>query len=137
MVTIAKKGGLHARRLLVSEMGNADAAKLLVTKIAPQLKDRQGGYTRVLRLGIRAGDGAQMSLLEWTAVFEAPAKKVRKKKAKKATESEVEKPSTKETPKAKASEDKKETAEKPVEKPDAEKKGGFLGKLRKFLKGDE
>ena len=137
MVTIAKKGGLHARRLLVSETGDPEVATLLVTKIAPQLKDRQGGYTRVLRLGIRAGDGAQMALLEWTAVFEAPAKKVRKKKEKKASEKETEKPSSKETPKAKTLEEKKEVVEKPVEKPDAEKKGGFLGKLRKFLKGDE
>lgn len=135
MVTIAKEKGLHARRLLISKLGDADTAKLLITQIAPQFKDRQGGYTRVLRLGIRSGDGAQMALLEWTAVFEAPAKKAKKKKEKKPETKSEEKPSKESS---KAPEKKKEIeAPKPAEKPETEKKGGFLGKLRKFLKGDE
>lgn len=137
MVTIAKQDGLHARRLLISKLGDAEIAKLMITQIAPQFKDRKGGYTRVLRLGVRPGDGAQVSLLEWTAVFEAPAKKAKKKKEKKPAEKAAEKVSPKETAKA-VEEKKKETpAQKPTEKPDSEKKGGFLGKLRKFLKGDE
>lgn len=134
MVTIAKREGLHARRLLISKLADADIAKLLITQIAPLFKDRKGGYTRVLRLGIRPGDGAQKALLEWTAVFEAPKRKAKKKKEK--VSSEKEKVAGKTD--VKAAEEKKEIeAPKSVEKKDAEKKGGFLGKLRKFLKGDE
>lgn len=135
MVTLARRGGLHARRLLIAKLGNKDIAKLLVTQIVPQFRDRKGGYTRVLRLGVRPGDGAEVSLLEWTAVFEAPAKKSRKKKEKKPAEKSAEKTASKET--AKPVEEKKESTSKPAEKPDSEKKGGFLSKLRKFLKGDE
>ena len=136
MVTIAKREGLHARRLLVSKLASAEIATILVKQIAPLFKDRKGGYTRVLRLGIRPGDGAQKALLEWTAVFEAPKRKAKKKKGKQPSEKGAEKATEK--PVTKATEEKKETAvQKPVEKPDAEKKGGFLGKLRKFLKGDE
>ncbi|HOW58526.1 MAG TPA: 50S ribosomal protein L17 [Candidatus Omnitrophota bacterium] len=137
MVTIAKKDGLHARRLLISKLGNADVADLLIKKIAPQFKDRQGGYTRVLRLGLRPGDGAQKALLEWTAVFEAPAKKAKKKKEKKPEEKVDDKPSLKETAKTVTEKKKEAETPKPVEKPDSEKRGGFLGKLRKFLKGDD
>jgi large subunit ribosomal protein L17 len=131
MVTIAKREGLHARRLLISKVRDPEIARILISKIAPLFKGRNGGYTRVLRLGYRAGDGAQMALLEWTAVFEAPAKKAKKKKEAKPADKTV-----KESPKAAGA--KKETEmPKPAEKKDSEKKGGFLGKLRKFFKGDE
>ncbi len=136
MVTIAKRGGLHAHRLLISKVRDPEIARILLAKIAPLFKDRKGGYTRVLRLGYRAGDGAQMALLEWTAVFEAPAKKAKKKKEAKPAEKTAEKHPAKES--AKSADVKKESAPaKPDEKKDAEKKGGFLGKLRKFLKGDD
>jgi large subunit ribosomal protein L17 len=136
MVTIAKREGLHARRLLISKVRDPEIARILITQIAPLFKGREGGYTRVLRLGYRAGDGAQMALLEWTAVFEAPAKKAKKKKAVKAEDKPAEKAPVKASPKA-ADVKKESEAPKQTEKKDAEKKGGFLGKLRKFLKGDE
>ncbi len=132
MITIAKRDGLHARRLLITKVRDPEIARILITQIAPLFKGREGGYTRVLRLGYRAGDGAQMALLEWTAVFEAPSKKAKKKKA----EKPVEKAPAKESPKA-ADTKKESEAPKQAEKKDSEKKGGFLGKLRKFLKGDE
>lgn len=133
MVTIAKKGGLHARRTLISKLGDDEIAKLLMTVIAPKFKDRQGGYTRVLRTGVRIGDAAQMSILEWTAVFEAPARKSKPRKEKKPSEKPGEKPPAKESPKAA-----EKTAEKkPVDSKEAEKKGGFLSGLRSFFKGDE
>ncbi len=138
MVTLAKQEGLHARRILIAKLGNPDIADILIKQIAPRFKDRQGGYTRVLRLGVRPGDGAQKALLEFTAVIEAPAKekKVKTKKEKKPSEKAVEKASPKET--LKAVDEKKETkAEKPSEKKEEEKKGGFLKSLRKFLKGSE
>jgi len=132
MITIAKREGLHARRLLISKVRDPEIARILVTQIAPLFKGREGGYTRVLRLGYRAGDGAQMALLEWTAVFEAPAKKAKKKKAAKPAA----KTPAKESPKAADTKKEPEVTEQ-AEKKDAEKKGGFLGKLRKFFKGDE
>ncbi len=136
MITIAKREGLHARRLLITKVRDPEIARILITQIAPLFKGREGGYTRVLRLGYRAGDGAQMALLEWTAVFEAPTKKTKKKKAVKAADKTAEKAAVKESPKSVDA--KKESDEpKATEKKDAEKKGGFLGKLRKFLKGDE
>ena len=79
MITIAKRDGLHARRLLISKVRDPEIARILISQIAPLFKGREGGYTRVLRLGYRKGDGAQMAILEWTAVFEAPAKKAKKK----------------------------------------------------------
>ncbi len=136
MITIAKREGLHARRLLITKVRDPEIARILITQIAPLFKGREGGYTRVLRLGYRAGDGAQMALLEWTAVFEAPARKAKKKKAAKHDDKTVEKTPVKEA--SKAADAKKESeALKQTEKKDSEKKGGFLGKLRKFLKGDE
>src|SRR5574343_571646 len=117
MVTIAKRDGLHARRLLISKVRDPEIAGILISKIAPLFKGREGGYTRVLRLGYRAGDGAQMALLEWTAVFEAPAKKAKKKKAAKPAEKTAEKTPAKESPKA--SDAKKEPeATKQAEKKD-------------------
>lgn len=136
MITIAKREGLHARRLLISKVRDPEIARILISQIAPLLKSRKGGYTRVLRLGYRAGDGAQMALLEWTATFEAPAKKAKKKKQAKPAEKTSEKAAVKESPKA-AEAKKEPEAPKQAEKKDSEKKGGFLGKLRKFLKGDD
>lgn len=136
MITIAKREGLHARRLLITKVRDPEIARILITQIAPLFKGREGGYTRVLRLGYRAGDGAQMALLEWTAAFEAPAKKAKKKKVVKAVDKTAEKTPVKES--SKAADSKKESeAPKQADKKDSEKKGGFLGKLRKFLKGDE
>jgi large subunit ribosomal protein L17 len=136
MITIAKREGLHARRLLISKVRDPEIARILIAQIAPLFKGREGGYTRVLRLGYRAGDGAQMALLEWTAVFEAPAKKAKKKKAAKPADKTAEKAPVKESLKAADTKKESETA-KQEEKKDPEKKKGFLGKLRKFFKGDE
>jgi large subunit ribosomal protein L17 len=136
MITIAKRGGLHDRRLLISKVRDPEIARILIAQIAPLFKDRKGGYTRVLRLGYRAGDGAQKALLEWTAVFEAPAKKAKKKKAVKPVDKTAEKTPEKESIKT-VDVKKVSEASKQVEKKDSEKKGGFLGTLRKFLKGDD
>lgn len=143
MVELAKRGDLHARRLLIARLGCPDAANTLIKKIAPHFKDRRGGYTRVLRLGKRrAGDGTELALLEFTAVIEAPEKpkKPKKEKAAPAKSEETVLPKKLKTPSKKeetkpVSEKKKDSEGE--EKKESEKKGGFLGKLRKFLKGDE
>ena len=64
MVTIAKKGDLAARRLAASRLLQPKAVKKLFDKIAPAMKDRKGGYTRIYKLGPRRGDAAEMVILE-------------------------------------------------------------------------
>lgn len=75
LVTLAKRGDLHARRLAVAELHQQGAVKKLFEEIAPACKDRQGGYTRIIKLGQRATDSAPMAFIEWVdlAVLVAPA----------------------------------------------------------------
>jgi large subunit ribosomal protein L17 len=64
MITLAKKGDLHARRQALSFLMDEDVVKKLFDEIGPKYKDRQGGYTRIMKLGPRRGDAAPMSILE-------------------------------------------------------------------------
>ena len=78
MVTLAKKGTLHCRRRAISKLRDKDAVRILFNDIAPKYTERNGGYTRIIRLGQRQGDGAEMCILQW--VEEAlPTKKSKKK----------------------------------------------------------
>jgi large subunit ribosomal protein L17 len=81
MVTFAKRGDLHARRIVHSRLRDADAVKKLFDVIGPRYKDRLGGYTRILKLGFRKGDNSPVSLIEFVEE-ELP---VREKKTKKAS----------------------------------------------------
>jgi len=72
IVTIAKKGTLAARRLAASRLTEPKAVKKLFDKIAPAMKDRKGGYTRIVKLGTRRGDAAEMCVLQWV-MPDAPA----------------------------------------------------------------
>ena len=65
IVTIAKKGDLAARRLAASRTLDPKAVQKLFDKIAPSMKDRKGGYTRIIKLGTRKGDAAEVCLLQW------------------------------------------------------------------------
>jgi len=65
MVTFAKKGTIHHRRLAVARLHQEDAVRILFKEIAPFYKDRPGGYTRIIKLGQRRGDAAPMAILEW------------------------------------------------------------------------
>lgn len=64
LITFGKKGTLAARRHVLSFIPNKDIVKMLFDEIAPHFAERQGGYTRVIKLGFRQGDGAPMSILE-------------------------------------------------------------------------
>lgn len=64
MITLAKRGDLHARRQVLSFLLDEEVTKKLFDSIAPKYKERQGGYTRVLKLGPRRGDAAPMAILE-------------------------------------------------------------------------
>ena len=64
MITLAKRGDLHARRQDLAYLLDEEVVKKLFDTIAPKYSDRQGGYTRVLKLGPRRGDAAPMAILE-------------------------------------------------------------------------
>ena len=66
LVTSAKKGDTATRRLLISKLINRrPEVKKLIEVIAPRYTDRKGGYTRVLKLGVRKSDGAEMASIEF------------------------------------------------------------------------
>ena len=73
IVTVAKKGDLAARRLASSRLLDPKAVQKLFDKIAPAMKDRKGGYTRIVKLGTRRGDAAEMCVLQWVTAGEPAA----------------------------------------------------------------
>ena len=64
MITLGKRGDLHARRLAMAELRSNDVVHKLFSDVAPRFAERDGGYTRVVKLGPRQGDAASMALLE-------------------------------------------------------------------------
>ena len=82
LITIAKSDTLHARRLVLSRVRHKSVMQLLFNDVAPTYSDRNGGYTRVMRLGRRPGDGAEVSILELVGFEEAMKKRAKDKKEK-------------------------------------------------------
>ncbi len=82
LVTLGKRGDLHARRQAIGTLHQPGIVKKLFEEIAPASKERQGGYTRITKLGQRRSDSAPMAFIEWVDAF-VP-------KAAKTTEAEVE-----------------------------------------------
>lgn len=82
LVTFAKRGDLHARRRVLSVIGDKEVVHVLFTEIAPLVADREGGYTRITKVGNRKGDNAPMAVIE--LVLEPVTKKPSAKKASKA-----------------------------------------------------
>lgn len=64
MITLAKKGDLHARRQVLAFIYDEDVVTKLFDELAPRYDDRDGGYTRILKLGPRRGDNAEVVFLE-------------------------------------------------------------------------
>ena len=64
LITLAKRGDLHARRLVMAELVDEEATRKLFNEIAPKYADRQGGFTRIYRVGPRRGDAAEMAIIE-------------------------------------------------------------------------
>jgi len=87
MVTLGKNGSIHARRTAFATLRQKNAVKKLFEDIAPRSAERNGGYTRIVKLGQRKSDSAQMAFIEWVdmaeVVEEKPAeqKKAKKKEA--------------------------------------------------------
>ena len=80
LVTFAKRGDLHARRRVLSMITDKSVVHTLFTDIAPQVADRQGGYTRITKLGFRKGDNAPLALIELVLEPVAPKNATKKPK---------------------------------------------------------
>ncbi|MBW2308746.1 MAG: 50S ribosomal protein L17 [Deltaproteobacteria bacterium] len=89
MITLAKRGDLHARRLANAVIRNKTVSRKLFDELAPRYSDRQGGYLRIIKLGYRLGDNAPISVVELLASGD---KKKKKQKAKKPMTSEGKSP---------------------------------------------
>jgi large subunit ribosomal protein L17 len=108
MVTLAKKGTLHHRREALAFLRHKPAVAKLFAELGKQHGDRNGGYTRIVRLGQRLGDAAPIAILEWTGTVTPAAEPETGKTA------QEPQPQAKE-PKPKASAAKKKTVEKKEE----------------------
>lgn len=65
LVTLGKRGDLHARRQLISRIGNDKLAAKLIDTLAPRYAERNGGYTRIMKAGFRHGDNAPLAVIEF------------------------------------------------------------------------
>ena len=81
LVTFAKRGDLHARRRVLSVIGDKEVVHVLFTEIAPLVADREGGYTRITKVGNRKGDNAPMAVIELVLEPVSPKPKSAKKSA--------------------------------------------------------
>ena len=66
LVSYAKRGDLHSRRLALKVIPEAEVVHKLFAEIGPRYTDRPGGFTQVIRAGMRRGDSAEMAILRWT-----------------------------------------------------------------------
>jgi large subunit ribosomal protein L17 len=105
MITRAKRNTLHNKRIVLKKVHNRSVVAKLFDEIAPKYQDIHGGYTRILKIGRRQGDGAELSLLELADVKEGPARKDKGKEAAEKTKT-AKSAAPKTTAKAKAAETK-------------------------------
>ena len=96
LITFAKKGDLHNRRKALSIIGDKSVIHELFTEIAPLVADREGGYTRITKLGFRKGDNASMVQIELVLEPVSPKAKSTKKAAAPAAAAPAEEASTEE-----------------------------------------
>ena len=88
LVTLGKRGDLHARRQLISQVGSAELAGKLIATIAPRYANRNGGYLRIMKAGFRHGDNAPLAVIEFVDrdVSAKGAKDIARVEAEKAAE---------------------------------------------------
>jgi large subunit ribosomal protein L17 len=128
LITLAKRGDLHAHRQVYEVIRDRKLVKKIFDEIAPKFKDREGGYTRVVKLGIRKGDGALLSVVE--LLMERPPKEEKKGKKEKGTKkikpekAKEAKPSKEKKEKVEARADKVEREEEKPEEKEKEIKEG-------------
>jgi large subunit ribosomal protein L17 len=126
MVTLGKNGSIHARRRALGVLRQKSAVKKLFDDIAQRSAERNGGYTRIVKLGARKSDSARMAFIEWVDAEQvAEDKPAKEKKAKKEPEAKPQQkapeaePQEREEPKTEAASAKEE---KPAESPAEESK---------------
>ena len=126
MVTLGKKGSIHARRTALATLRQKNAVKKLFDDIAPRSTERNGGYTRIVKLGQRKSDSAPMAFIEWVDGAQVIEEKAEEKK--KAKRKEVE-PGAKQKEPAPQPEEpgtkEEEPAPLPVEEPKPKKRKWF------------
>ncbi|RKY36855.1 MAG: 50S ribosomal protein L17 [Candidatus Omnitrophota bacterium] len=136
LITLGKDNTLSARRMAYSILGSRDLVKLLFSELSPRFQGRNGGYTRVVRLGTRRGDNAKLAILEFTELdkekvnkkIESDESLSKKKIGQKDTGQNLAVPKA---DKAKAE------IEEVDHKKDKKAHKGFLRGLRNFLKQDK
>ncbi len=100
LITKAKRGDLHARRLVLSRITDKSVVHALFTEIAPRVAEREGGYTRITKIGNRQGDNAPMAVIELvTESVEESRKAKAKGKASAPAKKDAAKPAAKKQPK--------------------------------------
>jgi large subunit ribosomal protein L17 len=118
LITKAKRGDIHARRLVLTTVRDKGVVHTLFTEIAPSLADRDGGYTRVTKVGPRKGDNAPMALIELVTESVEESRKANAKSVAPAKKAAAKKTAAKSAPAAAASEP--ATAPAPAAGPAAE-----------------
>lgn len=131
MVTLGKNGSIHARRTALAALRQKNAVRKLFDDIAPRSAERNGGYTRIVKLGQRKSDSASMAFIEWVDMAEVVEEKpAEEKKAKRKetqpkpteTEAEREEPRVEESP---TEEEKPAETPTPAEEPKPKKRRWF------------
>jgi large subunit ribosomal protein L17 len=130
MVTLGKRGSLHARRTALAVLRQKDAVKKLFDNIAPRSTDRNGGYTRIVRLGQRKSDSASIAFIEWVdaaPVVEEKEKTPKEKKPKEQKEAAPAEtpPAAKKKEPAPVAKEEEQPAPAPAEEPKPKKRRWF------------
>ncbi len=126
LISLAKRETVHARRIALRKLRQRKIVQILFDEIAPKYVDRPGGYTRVVKLGQRSGDGAHMAILELVG-FDMASKKKKEKQEKAETKKKAAKGE-------KVTEEKSKPAKKKEEKKKEKKKDDKAKKEKKLKK---
>jgi large subunit ribosomal protein L17 len=129
MVTLGKRGSIHARRTALATLRQKNAVRKLFDDIAPRSTDRNGGYTRIVKLGQRKSDSAPMAFIEWVDAAQVIEEKAadEKKAKRKATEPAVKQKEPAPKPEEPAIKEEKPTPA-PAEEPKPKKRKWFSRK---------
>ena len=99
MITLGKRGDLHARRRALRVIRSRTVTAKVFDDLAERYRDRPGGYTRILKLGVRSGDAASMAIIELVEPGQMESKAKKKTAKKKTTKKTSKKKTTKKTSK--------------------------------------
>ena len=133
VITLGKTDSLHSRRMVFSYLQDHVLTSKLFKEVAPRFKDRKGGYTRILQLDRRKGDGAQLALLELTEK-EIKIKETKPKKAKGSKQDKAHDHEHGHEHKHDETKPKPEPRSKSSEKAPDANKGGFFRNVSKFFR---